>query len=55
MNDPVKGCDLYKNEGCCHVDGILCDYPKCSMLKEYIELHEEMAFGYEQKGRVSNG
>jgi hypothetical protein len=42
MNDPVKGCDLYKNEGCCHVDGILCDYPKCSMLKEYIELHEEM-------------
>ena len=33
--DPVKGCELYKNEGCSHVDGLLCDYPKCEMLKEY--------------------
>lgn len=33
--DPVKGCDLYKEKGCSHVDGYLCDYPDCSMLKEY--------------------
>ena len=33
--DPVRGCELYKNEGCSHVDGLLCDYPKCEMLKEY--------------------
>lgn len=33
--DPVKACDLYKNIGCTHVDGFLCDYPDCSMLKEY--------------------
>lgn len=32
-SDPVKGCDLYKEEGCSHVDGYLCDYPDCSMLK----------------------
>ena len=35
MNDPVKGCDVYKNVGCTHVDGFLCDYPNCSILKEY--------------------
>jgi hypothetical protein len=35
MMDPVRACDLYKNIGCTHVDGFLCDYPDCSMLKEY--------------------
>ena len=35
MNDPVKGCDVYKNIGCAHVDGFLCDYPNCSILKDY--------------------
>lgn len=37
MNDPVKHCKLYKEFGCSHVDGMLCDFPKCSMLKEYEE------------------
>lgn len=35
MNDPVKHCALYKERGCSHVDGYLCDYPDCSMLKEH--------------------
>lgn len=35
LNDPVKKCELYKKEGCSHVDGILCDYPKCSMLEAF--------------------
>jgi hypothetical protein len=35
MNDPVKGCDVYKDIGCTHVDGFLCDYPNCSILKGY--------------------
>lgn len=35
MNDPVKHCKLYKDIGCSHVDGMLCDFPKCSMLKDY--------------------
>lgn len=37
MNDPIKHCKLYKEIGCSHVDGMLCDFPKCSMLKEYEE------------------
>ena len=37
LKDPVYSCDLYKEIGCSHVDGILCDYPECSMLKEYKE------------------
>ena len=33
--DPVQGCELYQEEGCAHVDGLLCDFPECSMLKEW--------------------
>lgn len=39
-NDPVYSCDLYKDHGCSHVDGFLCDFPKCSMNKKYIETGE---------------
>jgi len=35
--DPVTECDLYKNEGCSHVDGFLCDVESCSMRKEYLQ------------------
>ena len=34
-SDPLYHCLVWKNEGCSHVDGLLCDYPKCEMLKEY--------------------
>lgn len=37
INDPVKYCDVYKSEGCSHVDGYLCNYPYCSILKEWKE------------------
>lgn len=36
--DPVCGCDVYKdkeNGSCAHVDGPLCDFPDCSILKMY--------------------
>jgi hypothetical protein len=36
-NDPIKHCDLYKDKGCSHVDGMLCDFPKCSMNYDYIK------------------
>ena len=36
FRDPVKHCDLYKDEGCSHVDGFLCDFETCSMRLEYI-------------------
>ena len=29
--DPVKYCEVYKREGCSHVDGPLCDFPNCSI------------------------
>jgi len=35
MNDPIRGCQVYKDIGCAHVDGFLCDYPNCSILKDY--------------------
>ena len=37
MDDPVKGCPVYKNEGCSHVDGYLCDYPDCDIMKKYMK------------------
>ena len=40
-NDPVKSCQLYRELGCSHVDGMLCDFPKCSMLKDYKEVKEK--------------
>ena len=33
--DPVMKCELYKKEGCSHVDGFLCDYNKCTMRMEF--------------------
>ena len=37
LSDPVKSCELYKTEGCSHVDGLLCDFPECSMNKNFIK------------------
>ena len=34
-NDPVHSCDVYKNIGCSHVDGMLCDMRNCPILNEY--------------------
>lgn len=31
-DDPVHYCDVYKKEGCAHVDGALCDMTTCSTL-----------------------
>ena len=31
MNDPVEHCDVYRLEGCAHVDGYLCDFEKCDI------------------------
>ena len=35
MNDPVKHCPVYKEIGCSHVDGYLCDFPDCCIMKDY--------------------
>ena len=36
-DDPVYNCDVYKDKGCSHVDGIKCVMETCSILKEYRE------------------
>jgi hypothetical protein len=33
--DPVRHCDVYKAEGCAHVDGFLCDMKTCGILADY--------------------
>lgn len=44
-DDSVYSCDLYRDKeagSCAHVDGPLCDFPKCSMLAEYRQQKEGM-------------
>lgn len=33
--DPVKDCSVYINEGCAHIDGILCDINNCSFINKH--------------------
>lgn len=33
--DPVESCQVYKDVGCVHVDGMLCQMDTCSTLKRY--------------------
>ena len=40
--DPVKHCEVYKKEGCSHVDGYLCEPDTCRELSEYRMLHKEI-------------
>lgn len=35
LKDPVHDCKVYKQEGCSHIDGFLCDMKTCSLLKEF--------------------
>jgi hypothetical protein len=34
-DDPVRHCDVYKAEGCAHVDGFLCDMKTCKILADH--------------------
>lgn len=36
-DDPVKSCDVYKKEGCAHVDGPLCSMKTCEILAKFKE------------------
>ena len=35
--DPVKHCDVYKEDGCSHVDGYLCDFETCDIRLKWAE------------------
>ena len=37
QSDPVRHCPVYldtANGSCVHVDGFLCDFPNCSIIKK---------------------
>ena len=34
-NDPVYKCNVYKEDGCAHVDGLLCDFPECDINNDF--------------------
>jgi hypothetical protein len=34
--DPVRHCIVYKEIGCSHVDGYLCNMSDCSIRREYM-------------------
>ena len=46
--DPVKHCIVYKEFGCAHVDGMLCDFETCSIRneQELWNMEEEMGVPY---------
>jgi hypothetical protein len=44
-SDPVKYCELYRNEGCSHVDGLLCEMDTCKERRDYVEFLREKNSG----------
>lgn len=39
--DPVKYCEVYKDEGCGHVDGLLCNVEDCPIREDYNERKQD--------------
>ena len=37
MSDPVRHCDVYREDGCSHVDGYLCDFETCDIRLEWVQ------------------
>lgn len=43
MRDPLKECEIYKQESCSHVDGLLCNFPDCTSLKN-MNMEKQIAY-----------
>ncbi len=46
QNDPVCSCPVYLDHekgSCSHVDGFLCDFPKCDLIKRYEQERAEVS------------
>lgn len=56
QNDPALNCVVHNTDGCSHIDGMLCDFPKCEMdLKKLKELFDlEIELGINEKDRFHN-
>jgi hypothetical protein len=37
LRDPIRHCELYKYDGCSHVDGFLCRIETCKERLEWVE------------------
>ncbi len=35
--DPVRHCEVYRKEGCSHVDGYLCHMETCDILEKFLQ------------------
>lgn len=40
LDDPLWHCGLFREKGCSHIDGPLCDFPNCRMYSAYNKVHE---------------
>jgi hypothetical protein len=36
-SDPVRHCPVYKEQGCAHVDGLLCNFPDCPVFRGFMD------------------
>lgn len=36
-SDPVRHCPVYKEQGCTHVDGLLCNFPDCPVFRGFMD------------------
>ena len=50
--DPARNCGIHLEMGCSHVDGPLCDFPKCSILEIWRrgKLYEELGLEEHENG-----
>lgn len=36
-SDPVRHCPVYREQGCAHVDGLLCNFPDCPVFRGFMD------------------
>ena len=50
--DPVRVCESYRDRGCSHVDGFLCDPRDCTILADY---RADAIAAWNQRTEARNG
>lgn len=49
MSDPVRYCEVYRDIGCTHVDGYLCDMNTCDIRQKFLNGTLEDAEEFSEK------
>jgi hypothetical protein len=52
--DPVKHCEVYKEIGCAHVDGYLCDMGTCGIREKFLNGTLEYLKKFDWESAVKN-